>query len=896
MQNKSGMKIILTGIVFLFLSFYSSASHLIGGELYYTHIGGNNYTVTLKIFRDCGPNNTNGTDFDAAVSIGAFYTNSNGLFTEISINLISTNVTTIPVVLDNPCFILPPDVCVEQAIYSGTITLPPVAGGYTLVHQRCCFQPSIDNLTAPQNLGVSYSAHVPGSNELNGTNSSPRFTNFPPPALCKDAEFTFDHSATDPDGDQIVYSFCASYLFSDPTAPAPAPPNNPPYGLLNYGPGFSPTYPITSNPAFTIDPVTGQLEGTATALGQYTITVCAEEYRNGVYLSTTRRTFQFNVTICDPSILAAVPEQTSFCNGLTVNLTNESTNSSFWHWDFGVPFEVYDTSNVENPTFTYPGPGDYTITLIANPGWSCADTATTTYTVYPEIDPIITLGNYACVNNTDEWEFWGSATLLNGGTYAWDFGNGSSPGNADVVHPQNIQLNSLNASNTITLTVTADNGCSESTTLVVNNAPDPVASIPPQDTFCDGLSYTFGNTSTNASSYWWEFNTVFNGDYADDQFPSFTFPDTGQYIIQLIASAPFTCPDTTTGNLSIYGNLQPSFPALEEQCFSSNSFDFQALGASTNSATYNWNFGTPNLADSNVQNPQNIHFPESGTFTVSLTISENGCTETYIDDIWVPQDPVLLPSIIPDDGCPPVFGGFIANATSDTQLFYIWNFGDGTTSTEPIVTHIYQNPGIYDVSLQVYTTTGCLDTLSEFLNNAITVYPLPTAAFTITPQTVSIFEPTTSITDVSSGAISCIYSMSDGGSSTECSFDYDWTEAGIQTISQTVTNEYGCIDQVSGSLFVEGFLFYAPNSFTPNQDGINEVWLPETTGTTSYKIEIYDRWGTLIFETDDPKVAWTGNVRKGNHYAENGVYQFHASMKDLMEQPHEFWGHIVLAR
>jgi gliding motility-associated-like protein len=138
--------------------------------------------------------------------------------------------------------------------------------------------------------------------------------------------------------------------------------------------------------------------------------------------------------------------------------------------------------------------------------------------------------------------------------------------------------------------------------------------------------------------------------------------------------------------------------------------------------------------------------------------------------------------------------------------------------------------------------------------------------------------------------------MSDGGSSTECSFDYDWTEAGIQTISQTVTNEYGCIDQVSGSLFVEGFLFYAPNSFTPNQDGINEVWLPETTGTTSYKIEIYDRWGTLIFETDDPKVAWTGNVRKGNHYAENEVYQFHASMKDLMEQPHEFWGYIVLTR
>ncbi|MFM7769354.1 MAG: PKD domain-containing protein, partial [Bacteroidota bacterium] len=526
-------------------------------------------------------------------------------------------------------------------------------------------------------------------------------------------------------------------------------------------------------------------------------------------------------------IIAAIPSQTSFCNGLTVSLNNESINSSFWQWDFGVPFEIYDTSNTENPSFTYPGPGTYTITLVANPGWSCADTATTNYTVYPDIDPIITLGDYACVNNQDEWEFWGNATLTNGGTYSWDFGSGAIPNSADVVHPQNVILNSANSSNTITLTVTADNGCSESTTLVVNNPPDPVANIPPQNTFCDGLTYTFPNVSVNASDYWWEFNTVFNGDYSDDQFPSFTFPDTGQYTIQLIASALNTCPDTTEATIFIFGNLQPSFPALEEQCFSTNSFDFNALGASTNNAVYSWDFGTPNLPNSNLQNPQNIHFPEAGTFTVTLTIQENGCSESYIDEVWVPQDPTLLPSIIPDAGCPPVFGGFIANATSDTQLFYIWNFGDGTSSTEPIVTHFYQNPGIYDVSLQVYTTTGCLDTLTQFLADAITVYPIPNAAFTISPQVVNIFEPTTSILDQSTGAIECQYTMSDGGSSTECSFDYNWTEAGIQTITQTVTNEYGCINQVTGTVFVEGFIFYAPNSFTPNQDGVNDVWLTE---------------------------------------------------------------------
>jgi hypothetical protein len=89
------------GLLSLCFSFDSLASHLIGGEVYYTHTSGNNYTVTLKIFRDCGPANVNGTGFDDAVSIGIF-TSDNVLYTDLSINLISTNVTNIPITLNNP--------------------------------------------------------------------------------------------------------------------------------------------------------------------------------------------------------------------------------------------------------------------------------------------------------------------------------------------------------------------------------------------------------------------------------------------------------------------------------------------------------------------------------------------------------------------------------------------------------------------------------------------------------------------------------------------------------------------------------------------------------------------------------------------------------------------------
>jgi gliding motility-associated-like protein len=879
------------------LSFSSNASHLIGGEIYYTHTSGNNYTVTLKIFRDCGPGNVNGTDFDDAVSIGIF-TSNNNLFTDLSINLISTNVSNIPVTLNNPCFVLPPNICVEQAIYTGSVNLPPTPGGYNIVHQRCCFQPSIDNLTSPQSQGVSYVAHVPGTSELPvGYNSSPRFTNFPPPALCKDASFTFDHSAVDPDGDVIVYSFCAPYLFSDQFAPMPTPPNEPPYPNLTYGPGFSPSYPITSSPAMGINPTTGLISGTATQVGQYTITVCAEEYRNGVYISTTRRTFQFNVTLCDQSIVASIPAQTSFCNGLEVNLINQSVNSSFWAWDFGVPFEDTDISTEENPTFTYPNAGTYTITLVANPGWSCSDTSTAEYTVFPEIDPIINVEEYTCVNQFDTYNFLGSATFVaNNGTLLWNFGSNSIPSSSDVVHPQGIIFDSNEAVHSITLTATASNGCSQDTTITIVNPPDPVAVIPNQTTFCDGLTYVFENSSLNATDYWWEFNTVFNGDYSDDFEPQFSFPDTGSYTIQLVAYSEFNCPDTTTNTIEIQGNLIPSFPAQNTQCLSTNSFDFQAVGANTNFATYLWDFGSPEIPNSTNANPQNIQYNQEGTYTVTLTITDNGCTESYIDDVWVPADPTLDPSIFPAAGCPPVFGTFNAVAQGNTQLFYEWNFGDGTSSFQPENLHIYNTPGTYDVSLMVYTVTGCIDTLYQSLNDAIVVYPLPNAGFSIVPQTVDILSPNTTVTDLSTGGIDCIYSMSDGGSSSDCNFPYDWSEAGIQTITQTVTNEYGCIDQVTGEVIVSGFLFYAPNSFSPNGDGINDVWIPESTGTTSYNLKIYDRWGQIIFQTNNPNEAWTGNVLDGEYFAANGVYNYQVTMKDLIELPHAFSGHIVLFR
>ena len=199
------------------MSLLAGATHLVGGEIYYTHLGGDQYLVTLKVYRDCGPANTLGTGFDDQVYIGMWDGSGTiGNNDVLTIPLTQSNVSSVPVVLGNPCGTPPPDLCIEQAIYSTTVTLPSNASGWDLMWQRCCRNPSISNLQnfgGTENPGATFLTHVPGTSQGAGAanNSSPVFQELPPVAVCANFDFTWDHSAIDLDGDELVYSFCAPW-------------------------------------------------------------------------------------------------------------------------------------------------------------------------------------------------------------------------------------------------------------------------------------------------------------------------------------------------------------------------------------------------------------------------------------------------------------------------------------------------------------------------------------------------------------------------------------------------------------------------------------------------------------------------------------------------------------
>lgn len=883
------MKKLLFISAFVLSSFLGLCSHVIGGQLHYTHLGNDLYEVTLTLYRDCSSD----TEFDDPVSIGAF--NSDGdLVENLEIDLSDAIITDVEPESYSACFIAPLGLCIEEGIFTGTVTLPSIPGGYTLTYQRCCRNFSIVNVPTGTDVGITLTTTIPGS-DVADENSNLEFLTQPPFVICLNAPFSFDHSAIDSDGDIITYELCAP-LNTNVNGSYINPPGAPDYPELTYFAGYSANYPLDANPAFAIDYNTGLLTGTATALGQYVLGICMTEWRDGIAISTTNRDIQLNVTTCDPIDPPVILDQEDTCSGLTVQFENGSDTDMIFHWDFGVDGLESDTSNVYAPAYTYDTPGTYDIMLIANPGLPCADTAYSTYFSSPALLPAISSFSFDCSSGELLYDFEASGGTNNNAEFLWDFGAEANPASSDELITSDVDLGLPGSTVTVSFSVSQD-GCIETVTTTIEIPEDVVAAIEPQDTFCDGYSYSYTNESENATSYEWDFGESAFGDNSAAINPSYTYSDTGLYFVQLIANAPNMCPDTATTSMLIYGLLDPYFDDQEAQCFEGNNFSFAAEGASTDQAIYTWDFGPDAIpANSSIQNPNNIHFDQPGIYEVTLTIAENDCLEEYTSEIEVIPNPEFDVDADTLKSCVNGVAHFHDYSVASDPISYLWDFGDGTTSTASSPNHLYESTGVYDVSVLLETTSGCIESASFIFNDIVEIVAPPTAGFTLSQTAFSLLGAEVDITSTAEDAIGCTYVMSDGGISDDCDFHYSFTESGVITITQTVYSADGCTATVTGSVIISGFIFYAPNSFTPDNDGLNDHWIPEMTGIQDYHLQIYDRWGDVIFETHNQWEPWIGDVHGGDYYAQNDVYTYHVVLSDLVGQPHEFRGHIVVVR
>ncbi|HHG85974.1 MAG TPA: hypothetical protein ENJ82_14600, partial [Bacteroidetes bacterium] len=290
----------------------AKGTHLAGAELTYTCIGANQYRVRLVIFRDC----LNGqAPFDNPVDLFIFNSSNGTVYNTWTIPAPQLTPRLIPNNWDG-CVGGNIPFCVEEGIYETTITLPGQAGGYDIAWARCCRSNVIDNLTRPDCEGVTFLAHVPDPADA-VCNNMPQFNNRPSLFLCAGQQYYFDHSATDLDGDSLVYEISNPYTGLDFNGmgaanssgncgfglPSPVvSPNNPmgppPYRNVAFSAGHSFNNPFGPGGYININPATGYLEAFPATNGIYVLAISVKEYRNGILLSENKRDFQFYVINC----------------------------------------------------------------------------------------------------------------------------------------------------------------------------------------------------------------------------------------------------------------------------------------------------------------------------------------------------------------------------------------------------------------------------------------------------------------------------------------------------------------------------------------------------------------------------------------------------------------------
>jgi gliding motility-associated-like protein len=361
----------------------SYATHIVGGELNYTYQGNHKYRVILKLYIDCAFGSAAAISQDITARIGVFGRDNDSLLQSISFEIKRKPPVRVSKTNYN-CIAISPNACVDAYEYDTVVSLPKRKEGYILSFQRCCRNYSILNLINPGTTGANFWTYINDFDSI-GNNSSPYFKNLPPNFLCTNAPLVFDHSATDADGDSLVYEFF--HPFTGATDFNPRPNINdferPSFSQILFKPGYSFFNAINSNPAVSIDKKTGILRITPTLQGQFVIGIIVKEFRNGKQIGMTQRDYQFNVQNCVFETTSAFTTPDINCDKEVV-FNNSSQNATKFFWDFGDTSTLADTSNVQIGKYTYPRIGNYTVKLVASNG-NCADTIIKTITIYDKI-------------------------------------------------------------------------------------------------------------------------------------------------------------------------------------------------------------------------------------------------------------------------------------------------------------------------------------------------------------------------------------------------------------------------------------------------------------------------------------------------------------------------------
>jgi gliding motility-associated-like protein len=548
------------------------------------------------------------------------------------------------------------------------------------------------------------------------------------------------------------------------------------------------------------------------------------------------------------------------------------------------PYTYNWSPGTGSSTSSYPNisPGTYLVSVTDNAGCKARDTV-----VVGNIPGFgfgqSTIVNPKCYNGAD-----GSASIiLTGGTSPFTYSWNPTPGGGQA----SSTVTGLSVG-IYTCYVTDSAGCGDFIHIPIRQPLPLVISTGPVPKVCIGQGTSLpGSCSCGTSPYAYSWSLG-----GQSVIPPVSPVVTTTYTLQVIdANGCTALPQTLT--VTVNPPLEVLASGAATICSKGSVALKSVASGGDGNYSYSW-IPIPDLNSSIIPNPQ----ASPAVTTTYTVILKDGCgspADSSLVAVSVLAPPLLGISVNDSLGCAPLCVTFTSQS-NPVCMSATWKFGDGDSAKGcGILQHCFKKPGSYGLMLNVTDSAGCRQSLSR--PAYITVYPSPQASFTSSPQPTSILDPLISFTDMSTGASSWDWNFGDltGAGSVLQNPSFTYPDTGCYPVILKVTNLYGCTNATVQAVCIEPyFTFYAPNTFTPNGDGKNDLFTPVGVGIdiNKYEFLVFDRWGNLIFETHIWGEGWDGRASGGTMIAQVDTYVWKVFVSDFKGVRHFYLGHVNLVR
>ncbi|MFC2104958.1 PKD domain-containing protein, partial [Bacteroidota bacterium] len=469
-------------------------------------------------------------------------------------------------------------------------------------------------------------------------------------------------------------------------------------------------------------------------------------------------------------------------------------------------------------------------------------------------------------------------------SFEWRFGDGNTDNTQDTraySYP-NTTDNIINY--TLKLWVSTNQGCTHMDSTTLNVFPAVLADFTiDDDDGCSAHVAEFMNSSSSpATQFYWNFDdgSFENKDTVFHRFVNNTYVDE-IFNVRLTATSDYNCWDDTVQPVTVYAQPKALFnPTPTVQIFPESTV---WLNSTSNNQTwdYLWEFNDQDNTTSTSSNETFFDYPHWGEKRIRLTLNSqtSSCMDTLSKLIVIYPPPVNadftsnIDGGCLDDGLEVQFTA--AGSVYNEEYDYSWDFGDGNTGSGQDVAHTYTSAGVYYVKMTASSQQPGAGEDYEY--KTIRVYSNPIAAFEVIPN-VSMIDAATlearveffnqSICNDTAGC-AFVWDFGDGNTSFATNVTHYYEKPPDDEIPKEydiqlkVTNSVGCVDSLlkerEVKIIGEGAIAF-PNAFTPNDDGLNDTFIPVYKGVIQYEMLVYNRWGELIFKTNDLSVGWDGKL------------------------------------